>query len=120
MKRKIFTTMLLLCSVVVCIAAVISGLDGKWMATLKPGDGSEIQVAYTFKVDGDKFTGDVAFPQDDFPMTDGVIKGDSISFNVEFNGNKIPNHGRLYADSIALDIVMNDVKHHNVLKRADK
>ena len=111
--------MLLVCSVVVCIAA-ISGLDGKWTTFLKPGDGSQIAVTYTFKTDGDKFTGDVAFPGSDFPITDGKIKGDSISFYVTLNGRNIPNYGKLYADSIGLDIVMNSAKHHNVLKRAEK
>jgi hypothetical protein len=117
MKRKIFATMLLLCSVVVCLAA-ISGLDGKWMANLKPGDGSTIQVAYTFKTDGDKFTGDVQFPGSDFPITGGTIKGDSIQFFVTLNGHGIPNYGKLYADSIGLDIAMNGKKYHNTLLRA--
>lgn len=119
MKRKVFITILLVCSVAFCIAAV-ADIDGKWSATLKPGDGSEIPVTYSFKVTGDTFTGNLAFPDNDFPITNGKIKGDSITFSVAFNGNDIPNSGRVYADSIGLDVVLSDMKFHNTLKREAK
>lgn len=119
MKRKIFGTALLLSCAALCFAAM-SDVNGKWLATLSPGDGSKIQVTYTFKTDGNKFTGDVAFPQNDFPITDGVIVGDSIHFKVTLNNRGIPNNGRVYADSIGLDIVMMGKKHHNTLMRAGK
>jgi len=120
MKRKIITTLLLVGSFVVCLAA-ITGISGKWSATLKPGDGSGVPVTYTFNADGDKFTGSLAFPNNTiFPITDGVIKGDSISFKVTLNNKGIPNYGKVYADSIGLDIVMMGKKFHNTLTRADK
>jgi hypothetical protein len=108
--------------------AAIAGIDGKWVTTLKPGDGSSFAVTYTFvrrtpleKTDSEKFTGDVLFPGNkDFAITGGTIKGDSIKFFVMLNGKGVPNYGRVYPDSIALDIAMNNVKHHHTLKRADK
>lgn len=117
MKRKIFITLLLACSFAVCLAAV-SGITGNWSTTLKPGDGSEVAVTYTFKADGDKFTGNMAFPSRTFPINDGVIKSDSIRFNIVFNNQNVPNFGRVYADSIGLDIMWNGKKYHNTLKRA--
>ncbi|HEY4327981.1 MAG TPA: hypothetical protein VGN20_28615 [Mucilaginibacter sp.] len=118
--RKLFLTTAFACGFLLCIAA-IAGIDGKWVTTLTPGDGSSFEVTYTFKTDGEKFTGDVAFPgNNDFPITDGTIKGDSIKFFVTLNGKGVPNYGRIYPDSIALDIVMNNVKHHHTLKRPNK
>lgn len=119
MKRKIFTTMLLACCFAVCLAA-ITNITGNWTTTMKPGNGTEFSVTYTFKADGDKFTGNVAFPgNNNFPVTDGVIKGDSIHFKVDFNGQGIPNSGKVYADSIGLDIMMMGKKYHNTLKRTN-
>jgi hypothetical protein len=101
--------------------AVVTGIDGKWVTTLKPGDGSSFEVTYTFKTEGKKFTGDVVFPGNkDFAITNGSIKGDSITFFVMLNGKGVPNYGRIYADSIGLDIAMNNVKHHHTLKRPGK
>jgi hypothetical protein len=120
MKKKLFISLLLVCCFAVCLAA-ISDITGNWTTTMKPGNGTEFSVTYAFKTDGDKFTGSVAFPGDNnFDITDGVIKGDSIHFNVGLNGRKIPNDGKVYADSIALDITMMGKKHHNTLIRAGK
>lgn len=118
MKKATFTTLLLACSFIVCLAAVNS-ITGTWTTTMKPGDGSKFTATYTFKADGDKFTGSVAFPgNNNFPISDGVIKGDSINFNVGLNGQNIPNNGRVYADSIGLDISMMGKKYHHTLLRA--
>jgi len=118
MKKKIMTTLLLAGSFVLCYAAV-NNINGKWTTTLKPGDGSEVTVAYTFKTTGDKFTGNLAFPSGNFAITDGKITGDSINFKVDLYGKGIPNSGKVYADSIGLDILMNGKKYHNTLKRSN-
>lgn len=116
--KKFLIIIPLLCFAAVCFA-MISGIDGKWVTTLSPGNGTSFEVTYTFKTDGDKFTGDVVFPgNNDFAITDGTIKGDSIKFFVTLNGKGVPNYGKVYADSIALDIEMNKVKHHHILTRA--
>lgn len=100
--------------------AAIAGIDGKWVTTLRPGDGSSFQVTYTFKSDGEKFTGDVVFPGNhDFSINHGTIKGDSIKFFVMLNGHGVPNYGRIYPDSIGLDIMMNGAKYHHKLLRAN-
>lgn len=116
MKKKTVITMLLACGFSLCYAA-IANINGNWTTNLKPGDGSEVAVTYTFKTVGDKFTGNLAFPSGDFPITDGKITGDSISFKVDFQGHGIPNLGKVYADSIGLDILMNSKKYHNTLVR---
>jgi alanine racemase len=118
--RKLLLTTAFACVFIWCMA-VKAGIDCKWVTTLKPGDGSSFEVTYTFKTEGKKFTGDVLFPGNNhFAITDGTIKGDSIQFFVMLNGKGVPNYGRVYADSIALDIAMNNVKHHHTLKRLSK
>ncbi len=118
MKKGIIITLLLACSIMACLAAVNS-ITGNWTTTMKPGDGTEFAVTYTFKADGGKLTGNVAFPNNNnFAIKDGVIKGDSISFKVGLNGKGIPNTGRVYADSIGLDIAMMGKKYHHRLVRA--
>jgi hypothetical protein len=126
MRKLLLTTALV--GVFLLSMAAIAGIDGKWVTTLSPGDGSHFEVTYTFvrgtpldKTDGEKFTGDVLFPGNkDFAITNGTIKGDSIKFFVMLNGSGVPNYGRVYPDSIALDIAMNNVKHHHTLKRPAK
>ena len=115
MKRKLFTTLLLTCCIAFCIAAIDP--SGKWKGVLKTDDGNDYPVAYTFKADGDKLSGNVITPVGDLPIADGKIKGDSIYFNVEFNGGDIPNNGKCYADSIAINAVVGGTVYHTILSR---
>ena len=117
MKRRITTTLLLTGSFIVCLAAA-ANITGKWSTLLKTDDGSEILLTYNFKADGDKLTGTISATMGDFPLTNGKIKGDSIFFTVTYNGNDIPNSGRCYTDSIALNTKINDMSFHTVLKPA--
>ncbi|MFD0749681.1 hypothetical protein ACFQZS_05980 [Mucilaginibacter calamicampi] len=97
MKRKIFVAALLVCCVTVAFAA-FADLTGKWKGTLKFGD-NEIELNYTFKVDGENLTGSIGTGQGEFPITEGKIKGNDFTFSLDFNGNKIPNVGKYYGDS---------------------
>ncbi|MDB5030321.1 hypothetical protein [Mucilaginibacter sp.] len=120
MKRKISTTILLLCSVFVCLAA-IADLTGKWKGSVKMADGNEFPLIYTFKVDGEKLTGSILSPHGDLPMYDGKItNGTDFSFKVNVDGSIVPNTGKFYGDSVTVDAEMNGEKLHSTLKRADK
>jgi hypothetical protein len=114
--KKIFATLLLASSFIICFGA-ITDITGKWIGLLQPGDGNTIPFIYTFKASGSTFTGSITASTQTFPIIDGQIKGDSIKFNVSYNGNNIPNSGRLYTDSIGLDISLNNKVYHTVLKR---
>src|ERR1700709_1349423 len=99
MKAKILTGAILLCSFAICVAATIN-LSGEWKGVLKPDTGGEFALTYIFKADGDKFTGMVQTTLGDLPIENGTIKGDSITFSVNYNGTDIPNKGKCYPDSI--------------------
>jgi hypothetical protein len=120
MKRKFFTTAtLLVCSVIICLAAIID-LTGKWSGSLKIPSGEEFPLTYTFKADGAQLTGNVQSPQGELPITDGKIDGDNFTFKVSLNGSDIINTGKYYGDSVSMNIEYNGTKLHSTLKRADK
>ena len=121
MKIKILTTIALVFSVMICIAA-IADLSGKWTGAFKTQDGSDFTLNYLFKIDGDKLTGSVSSPQGEVPITDGKVSGSDFSFTVPVNGTDIKNTGKYYAaaDSAGLDVDFNGMKSHIQLKRGDK
>ena len=119
MKRKLLTTTLLLCSVIVCLAA-IAELTGKWTGIIKMTDGTDIPLTYLFKVDGEKLTGSITTEQSEMPMYEGKINGNDFSFKVDVNGTPVTNTGKFYGDSVGVDAVLNGIKLHAKLLRADK
>src|SRR5258707_13812254 len=105
MKRKIFITTALLC----CFAfafAFFAGLSGKWTGVLLAPDGNEYPLNYTFKTDSGKLTGTGQSPQGPVDLTEGKIKGDSLSFAIDVGGVKVLNTGKYFTarDSISLTI----------------
>jgi hypothetical protein len=119
MKRKVFTTALLLGSFIVCLAA-IADLTGKWSGVLKIGDGNELPLTYVFKVDGDKLTGSVASLQGELPISEGKVTGADFTFKLDVNGTTVANTGKYYGDSTIINADFNGQKLHIKLLRADK
>ncbi|WP_428329960.1 hypothetical protein [Mucilaginibacter sp.] len=117
MKKRFFTTTALLCCFVVCFA-VIADITGKWSGSITTPDGQDLPVSYTFKVDGEKLTGEATSPGGTVTVDDGKIKDDTFSFKVTVQGNDYPHTGKVYADSIAMDVDFGGQKTHTVLKRA--
>lgn len=116
MKRRLLFTLLVLGIAATCFAAV-SGITGKWTGMIDFGSGDN-PIAYNFTADGAKLTGSVDAMGATYKITDGVIKGDSLLFNVDYNGDSIPNKGKCYADSIGLNIDAHGQVVHVQLKRA--
>ncbi len=119
MKKKLFITAALLCSFAV-VFAFFADVNGEWSGVLSTPDGNEYPLTYTFKTDNDKLTGTAQNPQGTVDITDGKIKGDSLSFNVEANGTKVLHNGKYFStgDSVSLNIDFNGMKFHTTLKRA--
>jgi cytochrome c biogenesis protein ResB len=118
MKKMFFLSAILLCSVAVCLATTMS-LNGAWYGTLKTDDGTEYPLQYKFKVDGDKLTGTAKGPHGDLPILDGKINGNDFSFSVTLEKMYLEHSGKIYPDSISLNIEAGDNKAHTVLKRGD-
>jgi hypothetical protein len=111
MKKKFFTTTALICCFMVCLA-VVADITGKWSGTIVTPDGQDIAVTYNFKVDGSKLTGTADSPQGTVP-----IDGDKFSFKVTVSGADYPHTGKIYADSLAMDLDFGGPKAHFIVKR---
>jgi hypothetical protein len=120
MKRNFVTTALLICSAIVCFAAIAADLSGKWKGSLVMGDGNELPLTYVFKVDGEKLSGNVTSAQGDLPIYDGKISGADFTFKLDVNGTTITNAGKYYGDSTVINSDFNGQKLHLKLLRADQ
>ena len=119
MKKKIFTTIALLCFFAVCIAAVIANVSGQWAATFNAPDGNAYPLTYTFKVDGDKLTGTLETSGMTAPIDSGKVSGENVSFSVTVQGVTYSHKGKYYnpADSVGLDVTFDGNKGHITLTR---
>ena len=121
MKKRIFTTISLVCCLVICFAA-IADLSGKWTGLIKTPDGNDVTLIYIFKVDGDKLTGTVQQQGEGeaAKIDSGKVAGNDITFSVtNQDGLVIPHNGKFYGYSIGMDINFNGAKFHTTLKRAE-
>jgi len=117
MKRKAFMTTALVCCFMICLAA-IADLNGKWRGSVTAPDGSEIQLTYNFKVDGDKLTGSAESDGREVKIDSGIVKGNDLKFSVtNTEGIVIPHEGKYYDDSVSMNINFQGTKFHTTLKR---
>jgi opacity protein-like surface antigen len=116
MRKRLLFAILAMALATASFAAVL-GITGKWKGNLDMGDGGH-EVTYTFNADGEKLTGNVEAAGTTYNITEGKIKGDSLLFNVDYNGESIPHTAKCYADSIGLNINVNGQIFHVQLKHA--
>jgi hypothetical protein len=117
MKTRILTTALLvLCSFVVCFAA-ITGLNGKWKGTIKVSDENELELTYNFKVDGEKLTGTVKSSDEELPISNGILTHDVFTFNVKVGELVIAQTGKYYGDSVVVSADVEGKTLSTTLKR---
>ncbi len=114
MKRKLVFTLFFLAVAATCFAAVIV-ITGKWTGNIDFGSG-DMPITYTFNADGAKLTGNVEASGGTYNITNGLVKGDSLLFNVDYNGQSIPNKAKCYADSIGVNLDVNGQVYHVQLK----
>jgi len=112
-KKLLFVLTILL---VVAFSAMAADISGKWTAEQPGRNGGPARVTtFTFKVDGNKLTGNISRPgRGGDPMvsdiTDGKIDGNTVTFNVKMNmgGNEMsmPYKGTINGDSIDFEVTM--------------
>jgi hypothetical protein len=105
MQQRRFAVLTLLLALF-SVAGWAADITGAWVGSISAG-GSDFSLTYTFKQDGDKFTGTVTGPQGDpLPMINCKLEGDKISFavKVDMGGNAatFSSTGTIKADEIAL------------------
>jgi hypothetical protein len=101
---------------VVAFPALAADLSGKWKASVEGPDGQTMEITFTFKVDGDKFTGTALGPMGEMPISDGKLDGDAISFTVgdEF---KVLHKGKVSGDEMKLKVEMGERTFEMTAKR---
>jgi hypothetical protein len=84
-------------------------LNGKWKGDLKSQNG-DLDTTIVFKVDGDKLTGTVANMYGEEQITEGLVKGDAISFIIIAGGGqfKLVYKGKIEADQIRFTVTVGD------------
>lgn len=97
-----FRTALVSMVCVLSLAAFAFAADvaGRWQGTLYIPDGNNLDLLYTFQVDGEALTGSVSSDMGDTPIQDGKVTGDSISFRLDTDNGSYQNFGRVTGDSI--------------------
>ena len=79
-----------------------SKIDGKWIGTVNSPQG-DMELTFTFKVDGNTLTGKSASAMGEIDLTNGVVNGNEFSFDVEAQGMKI-SHKCKYLDDDTIDM----------------
>jgi hypothetical protein len=99
MIKKLLTTIaLVIVFITACFAADITG---KWTGKIM----DQYDIAYDFKVDGEKLTGSTTGPEGNvINIENGVIKGDDLSFSIKFMDNTLKITGKVKDDTITLTL----------------
>ena len=88
---------------VLCAIALAADFNGTWTAAIETQVGVQ-NYTYTFKVVGEKLTGKTKSQFGESDITEGVVKGDDISFveNLVYEGMplKITYKGKISGDEI--------------------
>ena len=82
-----------------------SKIDGKWVGTASSPQG-DMELTFTFKVDGDSLTGTNSSPMGEIALTNGVVNGNEFSFDVDVQGMKI-SHKCKYLPDDTIDMKAN-------------
>ena len=96
------------CLGLLVVLAMAADVSGKWTGDMPGRGGDTAPTTFTFKVDGDKLTGNVVGVQGDMPIQEGKIAGNQISFSTTFdaggNSIKILYKGTLSGDQMKMTI----------------
>lgn len=102
------------------VSALAADLSGKWKGNLKSPNG-DLETTMDWKVDGEKLTGTVTNMYGEEQITEGVIKGNDVSFIVMAGGGqfKIIYKGKVEGDQVKFNVTIGDFGDGElILKRA--
>ncbi len=91
MNMKSRLTVLLAVAGLMALTAWAADISGQWTAEVPGRQGQPQTMTFTFKVAGEKLTGSISNPMGESPISDGIIKGDELSFTqvLESGGNQM-------------------------------
>ena len=79
-----------------------SKIDGRWIGKVTSPQG-DLDLTFTFKVDGDQLTGKNSSSMGEIDLTNGIVNGNEFSFDVDLDGMKI-SHKCKYLDDDSIDV----------------
>jgi hypothetical protein len=79
-------------------------INGRWLSKFETPDGETMELTFTFKVDADKLTGKVESAMGEIELTNGKVKGDEFSFDVDLGGNTIGHDCKISGDEIKMKV----------------
>ncbi|MCG6915551.1 hypothetical protein LJE86_16710 [bacterium BMS3Abin03] len=82
-----------------------SKINGKWIGVVSNPQG-DMELTFTFKVDGDTLTGTDSSSIGVIELTNGTVNGNDFSFDVDLQG-MIINHKCKYLDDDTIDVIAN-------------
>lgn len=82
-----------------------SKIDGTWKTKVQ-GPQGEMELYFTFKVDGETLTGSDSSAMGTIPLTNGIVHGNDFSFDIDMQGMKI-SHACTYMVSDSIDMKAN-------------
>jgi hypothetical protein len=102
-KKFLVSGMILVVSFLLCSA---SGIDGKWKTIVQTPEGN-LDVVYTFNVDGEKLTGSASSYMGEVQINNGKIEGDEFTFDIEVGmASPLVHKGKFENDMIKMSLIM--------------
>lgn len=94
-----------------CLAAGAADLSGKWKGEMKTPNGDMMEINFNFVVNGEKLTGTVTNSYGEEQITDGVVKGDAISFVILAGGGqfKLIYKGTMVGEDLKFNVTIGDM-----------
>ena len=99
------------------LVAMAADVSGKWKAEFTTPDGTQRVNTFTLKMDGERLTGTVAGTQDETPIKDGKITGETISFTADRPFGTFKYTGKIAGDEIKFNVQFNDNSFEMIAKR---
>lgn len=115
----------ILAGMAMCAIALAADFTGTWTAAIDTQIGVQNYI-FTFKVEGEKLTGKAKslFAEAETDITEGVVKGDDISFveNLTFQGMplRITYKGKLSGDEIKFSRNVADIADEPIVAKRSK
>lgn len=81
-----------------------SPIDGTWAGKIPLARAESLEVTFVFKTEGELLRGVVRVKGGEFPLADGKVKGNQLSFRVE--GEKPQYAGHISGDKIEMTMTM--------------
>jgi hypothetical protein len=91
-----------------------SKINGTWLAKVQ-GPQGDMELTFTFKVDGNKLVGTDSSAMGSIPLTNGVVQGNEFSFDIEMQEMKI-SHKCKYLDDDSIEMKANVMEQDMIIK----